>query len=360
MQASPFPHYGPLDPDEVRGRSAILTDLVERVTERRPTALLGPRRFGKTSLLARLGRDLSEVTTVSIDLFGATSWADLATRFVQGIDEAGSAVRDPATDLALTAGVDLGVVRATVSRTSARTATDDKNAFHGIVEALAKTAENVPVLLLLDEFQSVAAVDGAAAVLRTVLQRRYRKVGLVFAGSAPSAMQQLFAAPDQPFYNQVDVLHLPPLDEEAVNRVIAHGYAATGRDPGALSSLVWAYAQGHPQRTMLCADTAWRLSHDRDGGVAWPEAVRTLRRSKSSEAERVYAALSPSEQKVVRLFANRAPLYGNAADRIGLTAGTATHAKNALLADGTLFDLDGEVRVTDPVVADWARLKLPV
>ena len=51
---TPFPHYGPLRPEQVHGRDELVSDLVERVTMRRVTALLGPRRYGKTSVLGKV------------------------------------------------------------------------------------------------------------------------------------------------------------------------------------------------------------------------------------------------------------------------------------------------------------------
>ena len=63
MEVSPFPHQGPLDPDAVVGRDDLVADLIERVTERRVTALLGPRRFGKTSVMRRVVDDLERAGT---------------------------------------------------------------------------------------------------------------------------------------------------------------------------------------------------------------------------------------------------------------------------------------------------------
>src|SRR3546814_1766478 len=71
MDRSPFPFQGPLAPSEVTGRDDLRRDLAERMVERRVTALLGPRRYGKTSLLRRVTADLAEVgpETIWIDLY---------------------------------------------------------------------------------------------------------------------------------------------------------------------------------------------------------------------------------------------------------------------------------------------------
>src|SRR5688500_14299910 len=81
MELSPFPYQGPLEPELVHGRDDLIRDLTERITARRVTALLGPRRYGKTSVLGRVAADLTEVATVWVDLYEVTSIADVAVRF---------------------------------------------------------------------------------------------------------------------------------------------------------------------------------------------------------------------------------------------------------------------------------------
>ncbi len=78
---SPFPYQGPLQPAEVLGRDALIADLVRRVTRRKVTALVGPRRYGKTSVLRRLSAELRELSTLWVDLYEVSSLADVAVRF---------------------------------------------------------------------------------------------------------------------------------------------------------------------------------------------------------------------------------------------------------------------------------------
>jgi hypothetical protein len=93
-------------------------------------------------------------------------------------------------------------------------------------------AARTPLLVVFDEFQSITSIEGAAAVLRTHLQHHYSRLGLVFAGSAPSAMRDVFTRHDQPFFNQADLVTIEPLDLAAVHAIVAEGFAATDRDPG--------------------------------------------------------------------------------------------------------------------------------
>ena len=87
VQPSPFPYFGPLAAGEVAGRDELRADLVRRMQQRRLTALLGPRRYGKTSILRQVAADL-EVEgygTVWVDLYELSSMADLAGAFDRGM-----------------------------------------------------------------------------------------------------------------------------------------------------------------------------------------------------------------------------------------------------------------------------------
>lgn len=361
MEMSPFKYHGPLAPEEVHGRAALLTDLTERVTEHRVTALLGPRRFGKTSVLRRLAHDLTEVSTVAVDLFGVQTHADIALRLAAAMQEAVPEVRDPAYELSVAAGIDLGGIRAQL-QLSPRRRPDTRLMYAELVRMLVAVGQRTPLLVVFDEFQSIAAVKGATAVLRTELQHHYDRISLLFAGSAPSAMRDIFSRHDQPFFNQADLVTIAPLDAASVHTIVTGGFRSTGRDPGGVASLIFTLTAGHPQRMMRAADEVWR--HTGPGEVAdarWGAALTSLREAESATLAATYAELAGDEKKVLRVYANGGAIFGSAAERLELSAGGADHARQRLLADGKLrTDGSGEVVVTDPLLADWLRQTLPL
>jgi hypothetical protein len=60
------------------------------------------------------------------------------------------------------------------------------------------------------------------------------------------------------------------------------------------------------------------------------------------------------------VVASGGALYGTAGQRMELSAGGATHARGRLLDAGRLTkDADGQLWVTDPLMADWIRRTLP-
>jgi uncharacterized protein len=325
------------------------------------TALLGPRRFGKTSVLRRLAADLTEVATMPVDFFGVQTHADLVVRLSAAMRDAVPAVRDHAVELSVEAGIDLAGVQASL-RLSPRRRPDARLLYGELVGMLVRMSERTPLLVIFDEFQSIVAVDGATAVLRTELQEHYTHVGLIFAGSAPSAMRDIFTRHDQPFFNQADLLTIGPLSREAVHGTVGDGFRSTGRDPGTVAGHIFEFAGGHPQRTMRTADEVWRHTDpDTPADRVWGRSLMALREAEAATLAATYDDLAAGEKKVMRIYANHEPLYGAAAERLELWPGAADHARDKLLAEGKLrTTTEGDIVVTDPLLADWLRQRLPV
>jgi hypothetical protein len=361
VELSPFPYQGPLEPAQVRGRDALVDDLVERVTARRVTALLGPRRYGKTSVLRRVAADMAEVSTVWVDLYEVTSMADVAVRFDDALATTTGRFAAAARQVAASVALNLGVLKVQLSG-PARQRPDPTLAFHSLLQVLVEAAKRRATMLVIDEFSSIGRVDGAAGMLRTALQHHYRDLGIVFAGSHPSMMRTLFSARPEPFYGQADVLEIDPLSPPAVEEIVASGFAVTDRRAGKVAGLIAAFAAGHPQRTMQLADACWRrtLVGATAGTEVWAGALEEVRRSAAESLERLFSGLGRGEGDVLRAVARSGSAYGAEAALLDLAKGTATNARRTLLDRGDLADTPTGLVVVDPILADWLRRRFPV
>lgn len=359
MAESPFPFHGPLAPERVRGRDDIIAELVERITDRRPTVLVAPRRFGKTSVLGAVTRRLADTTTaIWVDLYELRSWADLAAR----LDDALTAVTGDRRRLLdrLAAGLELnlGVVKASLSRPERPEPdiTADR-----LLDLLVRYAASHPTVVVFDEFSSIVGVTGAAGLLRTRLQHHYRDIGLVFAGSEPSTMRLLFTGADQPFYAQADLVELPPLSLAALTEIIDEGFS--GAPPPGLAARIHAFTQGHPQRSMQVADAAWTAAQedpDADPAVAWAATLERVRRTTADGHETRFTAATPPEQSVLRLIATGQPLFGRAAELLATSRSSTQLARDRLAAAGVIANEGGVWSVVDPLYADWIRTRFPL
>lgn len=361
VDVSPFPYQGPLEPAEVQGRQDLIGDLTERITARRVTALLGPRRYGKTSVLRRVAADLTEVTTVWVDLYEVTSTADVAVRFDDALGATTGRFAAAARAVAASVSINLGVVKVELTG-PARNRPDPALTFHGLLDVLVAAATKEPTLLVVDEFSSIGRVDGAAGALRTAIQHHYRDLGIVFAGSHPSMMRTLFTARPEPFYGQADLVEIGPLSGPDIEAIVGSGFTATRRHAGHVAGLISAFTAGHPQRTMQLADACWRNTPPGHtaGAQTWAAAVDAVRRATGEGMERLYSGFERGERSVLRAVARGGSIYGAEADLLDLSNGTATHARRELLDAGDLVKTDAGLAVVDPVLADWLRRRFPI
>jgi hypothetical protein len=361
VEPSPFPYQGPLEPHQVHGRDDLIHDLAERTTGRRVTALLGPRRFGKTSVLRRLGAELTEVATVWVDLYEVSSIADVAVRFDDALGATTGRFAAEARTVAATVSVNLGLVKVDLTGPP-RNRPDPALAFHALLDVLVQAAARHPTLLVVDEFSSIGRVEGAAGALRTALQHHYNELGIVFAGSYPSMMRTLFTTRAEPFYGQADLVEIGPLSAGTVEQIVTSGFAATGRDAGHVAGLIGSFTAGHPQRTMQLADACWR--HTLPGATAgpdeWAVALADVRRAVADGMERLYSGFARGERAVLRAVARSGSIYGAEAELLDLSKGAATHAREALLDRGDLASSASGLVVVDPLLADWLRRRFPI
>ncbi len=363
MEESPFPFQGPLEPDDVQGRDELVADLVERVTARRVTALLGPRRFGKTSVLRRVGAELEAAgtTVVDVDLYEVSSMADLAVR----LDRALATVRGPAVDRLhhfISGGeISLGAVKLMFTRRPSEQP-DPVAVIHHLLDGMVAAAQRNPMLVVFDEFGGIDRVDGAAGLLRTKLQHHVRDVGLIFAGSQLSLMRAMFTDVARPFYGQADLVDIGPLAPAALRRIVTTGFRDTGRDAGELPAPLVEFTRGHPQRAMQLADAAWRRAVPGEPyrPDLWGLALDDVRHQTDLANETLFSRSQGNDQKLLRLVANGEPIFGAAAQVIGLTPGSGQSSRDRLVDSGEIMRAGSRWRVVDPVYADWIRRRFPL
>lgn len=363
MDISPFPYQGPLEPEQVRGRLDLVADLTERVTEHRVTALLGPRRYGKTSVLRRVAADViaGGAAIVWVDLYEVASMADLAARLDDALARVTGTFATRASKIAAAASLNLGLVRLEL-RAPTRERADPLLTTHALLEVLTRTVADTPTVVVIDEFSSISRVDGAAGLLRTHLQHHYQQMGLVFAGSEPSMMRTLFTEQAEPFYAQADLVEIGPLGTAEVVELVSQGFADTGRRAGPLPQRIAAFVDGHPQRAMQVADAAWRLvPRGGDADLAtWEEALAGVRAATADGNERLYSGLQEGERGVLRVLASGGSIFGTAAEVLALAGGTAQNARQRLIDRGHLLRVEDRYLLVDPVFADWLRNRFPL
>jgi AAA+ ATPase superfamily predicted ATPase len=241
MSENPFEYGRELGLDELVDRQDELNAIEAAIRNRAKLFLIGPRRFGKTSLLSAADEAASRRGTIvlrldaekyeSLELF-ASAILTTALRALQGpLERSIELLRKVASRLKPEATFEEGgvTVRLGVSPDESGELPLLTEALDA-VERLARETER-SVVVILDEVQQVVVEHGIAAErqLRSTIQT-HRHVGYIFAGSATRLLTEMTSDPNRPFYRLGSRLFLGRLPREDFLAFLVRGFQESGFD----------------------------------------------------------------------------------------------------------------------------------
>ena len=239
--------------------------------------LIGPRRFGKTSILkaaeaslAAAGKIVLRYDAEAFDDIGSLAAALLSgavRRYSSALDRAQAVAKKFFVAMKPTLTLDPADGRITV------TVGVEPNARWGAVPLLTDVLNGIerlaaedgrPALVIIDEFQQVVAEGGEKAErqIRAAVQQ-HRAVGYVFAGSSSRMMMEMVATSNRAFWQLGDQLHLGPIPRAAFGDFLRKGFESSGATiaAGALEHIL-DLAEDVPYNVQQLASECWVLVHD--------------------------------------------------------------------------------------------------
>ena len=363
VESSPFIIAGPAPAAEVVGRHEVLAAIADRAARGRFVLLTAPRRYGKTTLVRRLAHDATkrrDMAVVIVDLLGVQTLDDIALRMAQAWARlpTGVLAKAAARVLPFVSGVSLtgGVVTLAVRTRKG----PDPGTLEAVLDIPRAVADRISrrVLVVLDEFQAIAAVDRADAVIRSQIQHQTDTVSYLFAGSDQSLTDMLFSDRARPLYGQAERMRLGPFDPDALAAYVESRLTETDRSITASAMAAYlATTGGHPQRSMLLADSMWNTV-EAGGTIDVPEVAAALDDALTRSTEEftaILGLLTKAQARVARLAAWAEPLTGAAARRLSLSQGSARAAAAALVDRGLLHIQGRRHFIVDPLLAEHLR-----
>jgi hypothetical protein len=324
--------------------------------------LHAPRRFGKTSLLKQVlqGAEKHDIPGVLVDLSDVLSVADVAARLEQ-------AFRGLPRNIQRLISKELGSVAITtpiagLSFTRRNPPSDPIAAVHTLLELPARIADRrgKRVLVVLDEFQSLIALDGMDGVFRSHIQH-HNDVSYLFAGSEPSLLRTLFEDRARPLYSQAERLRLGRLDPDATHDFLSGRFEASGMDAAAIIPDLVYVAEGHPQRLMLVAHLLWdRVGTANEATLAdLRSAYDAAMRAVDPELRYLWDSLGTNERRVLAALASGLSPYQQEAQLLMGLAGGGSAARATRALEGKAIvervEDDERLRIVDPLFARWVR-----
>lgn len=343
-------------PEDFLDRKDERARLKALVKRRENVLMYGPRRLGKTSLIARIEDELSGSTFLNVDCTFATSIDGLSQQILRAITDSGLAKLQRFGEWAkgsarrLEIGVEFGdgiLINLRRGKPHAKPLEDALE----FTTRIAKASKR-HVVLVLDEFQVVMlTMPNAIAKFRGHAQAQ-DNVSYVVCGSQASVLLGLTKHMN-PFWRQLTEFPLGPID---IDQTMAEWSAKVGQDvPAASRQLLKEVTSGNTQRLVGIVEEARR------GGKGYTvarieEAIQRELATHGRGFERILGALTSYQKTVAIALAVGRPknVFGSRfLTHFGLRG--ASSARKAMQALQHAEVLDEKNHFVDPLLAYWIR-----
>jgi len=388
---NPFQFGRELGVAELVDREEEVNEVIRTVQQGGKLFLIGPRRFGKTSILKaaedRLTSDGAVVLRYNaesfptLDLLVARIIADTARNLKSSVERAGRQVRKFFARLRPEVSFNVTDLEWTAKLGAAEAEDEEKHvallveALDGLERLARAQPATQPVGLVIDEFQKIAETGGQAAEaqIRAAIQR-HRRTGYVFAGSKTRLLTAMTMDAARPFYRLGSLRFVGPLPRADFRRFLRDKFtasrfkiAAAGKGQNDPLDLLLDLAEEVPYNVQLLAHVCWE--HLSGGGNAngrtLTEAV--VRQSLELVVRRydpfytqLWNSLTPIQQKtLVTVIAERGVNLQSqkVMKALGKGPSTVKRALEAMTARDILRDEEslGSVRIRfeDPFFGQW-------
>ena len=363
---NPFRFSGPLAPENMIDRDPEADDLLALAEGGHSFRLVGPRRYGKTTLLRRVleSAEREGVAAVLVDLQDVLSIAEIVVRIERAYERLKGPIRRHVENVFRTWNIGLSLGGGGFTASLQRNPhVDAESVLLRLLELPATLfdRQGTTSLIVFDEIQDVLAVPGADGKIRSVIQHQADAATYAFAGSAPGVMQQLFADPKRPLLDQAVPRNLAPLPLDAVGEYVTERFRQTGREAGVALSPLLEFTRGHPQRSMMLAHYTWertKRGESADEGT-WLSALDQAAADAAPLMNAIWRALTPNERRVARAIAvANTPLHSEeTASAVGIKRSSIGRALESLVSNADVIDQKGSPRLTDPMFELWLQTR---
>ncbi len=372
---NPFEYGRELDREELVDREEELAEMDTAIRNRGKLFLIGPRRFGKTSLLHACALEAERQGTIVLR-FDAEKYESLALLAQAILSAAIRTMKGPLDRM-------LRSISEAATRLRPRLTVDDQGNISvtldmageaelpiladvlDTIEALAKKLDR-PVVVMLDEVQAIVVDHGLEAEkqLRATVQR-HRQVSYIFAGSATRLLTAMTSNPDRPFYRLGSRTFLGPVPREAFISFLHDGFTGAGFDvdrPGL--EAVLEMAEEVPYNVQRLASEAWEMLRSGRLDSLTPDGVRAAVERIVTKEDPAYSQswtqLTRNQKKALRAVVEQGGEGLQSMDVVGplglstssmhaaLEALEAAHLIRASRESGRL-----RFRLVDPFLAAW-------
>lgn len=372
LPINPFRFGDPVEGDYYLPRPDLENLVSQFLINRIHVVLIGPRRFGKTSFLLNLLKNLNKKSHsyVYIDIFNITSHKDFLHQMLRGLKN-----REGWVDSVKSTLKSLSSLRPKISTQldpltgnpswdftlEAAAQKDVKEAIQDVLSSLGKLDKGL--IFAIDEFQKISEIDDGGwleATLRTHMQQ-LRNISFIFTGSRKSIIYDMLNNPSRPLYKFCQAIDFPSFGEEftdwILERFASVGIECQRKAMEHLKSLV----QNTPNYVQMVCFHLVALGKNKITLAEVDNALKIVVRQNAYAYQTLLGTLTPTQQRTLRLAAKEGKqIYTKKfLSKYEIATGAALSSAIKALKDKEILEEEaggrGTVIFDDPLFAFWLK-----
>jgi uncharacterized protein len=384
---NPFEFGRELSPEELVDRQQEVLEVRNTIRQAGKLFLIGPRRYGKTSILraaADSAKQHDRAVVLRYDAQAFPTLDQLATRLVADtaraltptFEKAGALLKTFFSHLRPTLSYDTGGNSFSVSIQAADDRLKGAPLLADVFDAVDRAAvkADAPVAVIIDEFQKIVEDGGSIAEgqIRAAIQR-HEHVGYVFAGSKTRLLTDMVGEESRPFYKLGQVRFLGPVPRAEFAAFLAERFKAGDiGTTGATMDTLLDCVEEVPYNVQALAHACWercRAAGDPPTALT-PDLVVETRDTLALRSDPIYttlwSALSSAQQRSLLALLREGAKGLSSTDlsrRYGVLVPTIQKSLRALAEKDILREEQTlgttRLRLEDPFFGAWINLVIP-
>jgi len=353
-------------------REKEIKELKRLIKNGQNVVVYSPRRFGKTSLVKRVLKDIERTDKnfvgIYVDLFPVSSYQDFIEFFSKAIiqsigKEVDKTFFQKIKNLfkniipSFTVKPDGSFSISISINQSSSLETLLSELFQGLEKYLNKN--NLKACIVFDEFQEITTLEDSKkieGIIRSYIQEQ-ENISYVFVGSRRKLLVDMFTDKKRPFYKSSFLFPLEKIPKLEFVECIINSFKKTDKTcPKKEAERIYDLVDGYPYYVQKLSSIVWDLTEKRVSEKIIDNALLTLVKMESIDFESIWINLNKSEKIVLKNIAKSPdiPVFSKEfIEKTRLSIGGIQKAVSSLTKKDLIEKENNLYKITDPVMAYW-------
>lgn len=368
---NPFQFGVVIDDSAFCNRKEELSYLKTQIQNGYSTWLFSPRRFGKTSLVEKVFRELKDTKCIYVDLYNIRSKDDFCRKYSKIVARELFNWKDDIKVLSKRFSNAFSKLSPTISFDEFGNPSFSLNV-HKIekqedIETILEVPNEVSlgtkkrICIAFDEFQEIRRIDPFMLNWMRSSFQRHREISYIFLGSKQSLMEEIFTSAKSPFYEFATKMNLTVISREELFHFIEQNFKKNALPirKQTIDSIL-DKSECQPHFTQYFASVVFDLinagykQQDEDFTQLWMERIII---PQSDVFQDIFDQLTNSQRVVLQVIADRndAGIFSESVRNLYNlpVSSSLNEVLKALQKKGLIYKSPEGYKITNPILKAW-------